>query len=150
MDKHLALPLLLALVVGYISWLVFSSLRSLLTARLQAAAQARLIDRIGSAEALTQFVESAPGMAFLQSLNVDANRPHAVLQSVLTSVRFGILLLFAGGTLLGLHWTSVLPASDFLVVGMLAAVVGLGCLVSAAATYVLAGRFKMLPSRAAE
>ena len=147
MDKHFALPLLIAVLLGYISWLIFSSLRGFLMARLQSAAQARLIEKIGAAESLREFVESAPGMAFLRSLSVDANRPHVVFQGLLNSVRLGILLLSTGGTFLGLHWASVLPTSDFLVVGMLSALVGVGCLVSAAATYVLATRYGMLPPK---
>ncbi len=45
-------PIVLCLLVAWIAWITFSTIRRYLVAKLQASLQAKLLDRIDSIEAL--------------------------------------------------------------------------------------------------
>jgi len=54
-------PIVLCLLVAWIAWITFSTIRRYLVAKLQASLQAKLLDRIDSSQALLAYVATDPG-----------------------------------------------------------------------------------------
>ena len=51
-------PLFVCLLIGFIAWLIFTSIRRVVMARLQATLQAKLLERINSPETLLTYVST--------------------------------------------------------------------------------------------
>ena len=68
-QKQLALIAVFA-VGAWVAWLIFSAVRQYMTARMQAAAQDKLLLRLSSPESLQVFLASEAGVRFLRSIGV--------------------------------------------------------------------------------
>ena len=71
---HDLAPLIAILLIGFIAWLVFTSIRRILMARLQATLQAKLLDRINSPETLLTYVSTDAGREFVEALRLERER----------------------------------------------------------------------------
>ena len=57
---NILIPLFISTLIGFIAWIVFTSIRRILMARLQATLQAKLLERINSPETLLTYVSTTP------------------------------------------------------------------------------------------
>ena len=143
---HDLAPLIAILLIGFIAWLAFTSIRRFLMARLQATLQAKLLERINSPETLLTYVSTDAGREFVEALRLEREREPrtAPFRSILIGVQLSIVLIVFGGALLLLHATHTLPDDVAVVMGTLPIALGLGLGIAAAATYVLSRNFGLV------
>ena len=139
-------PLFVCLLIAWLAWIIFTSIRRFLMARLQATLQAKLLERINSPETLLTYVSTDAGREFVEALRLERERePRAApFRSILIGVQASIVLIVFGGALLLLHATRTLPDDVAVVMGTLAVALGLGFGIAAAATYALSRSFGLV------
>jgi hypothetical protein len=115
-------------------------------ARLQATLQAKLLDRLNSAETLLTYVSTDSGRDFVEALRMERETRVAPYRSILTGVQLSIVLVIFGGALLLLHTNHVILDDGAIVMGTLAIALGVGLGIAAAATYFLSRSFGLLNS----
>jgi hypothetical protein len=140
------IPLFVSVLLGFVAWLIFTSIRRFLMARLQATLQAKLLDRIDSAETLLTYVSTDAGREFIEALRLEREREPRTTpyRSILIGVQLSIVLIVFGAALLLLHGTRVIPDQAAIVMGTLPIALGLGLGIAAAATYFLSRSFGLL------
>jgi hypothetical protein len=145
-EMHELGPLFACLLIGFIAWLVFTSIRRFLMARLQATLQAKLLERINSPETLLTYVSTDAGREFVEALRLEREREPrtAPFRSILIGVQLSIVLIVFGGALLLLHATHTLPDDVAMVMGTLPIALGIGLGIAAAATYALSRSFGLV------
>ncbi len=138
-------PIVLCLLVGFIAWITFSTIRRYLVAKLQASLQAKLLDRIDSSEALLAYVATDPGRKLVDALRLDQeDRAAAPFRSILLGIQACIVLTVLGGAFLLLHAIKILPDDNAVVMGALPMALGIGFGIAAGATYVISRNLGLL------
>lgn len=117
--------------------------------KIQADVHTKLMDRFSTNEELLTYVQTPSGRRFLESgpspLQETFPAMSAPFSRILWSVQLGAILLVSGLGMLFLSARAVLEAREFFyIAGCLAAAVGTGFVVSAAAAYVLSRRLGLL------
>jgi hypothetical protein len=120
-------------------------------AKVQADAHTKLLDRFTANDELVAYVQSAAGSQFLQSapiaLDPGSRRLSAPYSRILWSVQAGLVITMGGA---GLQWVSRRLADEssqpIYALGVLAMMIGLGFLLSAAAAYFLSQRLGLFTS----
>lgn len=110
----------------------------------------RLIDKFGSSQELGAYMETDAGRKFLEAapiaVNVDAaKRMPQVVGRVLTGVQAGIVMVLLGTGCMLLRHVSVDTETPMLVIGTLVLMPGIGFIISAGATWLLAARLGLMP-----
>jgi hypothetical protein len=125
-------------LVGWIVWVLFSSIRRYKIARFQSEVQSRLLQRLDSSQSLLAYVETPAGKQFVEGLGTERITPY---ERILSSTQAGIIITFFGVALLVLK--AKVPFSDeaFTIFGTLAIALGLGFGVAAAASYFMSRSF---------
>jgi protein-S-isoprenylcysteine O-methyltransferase Ste14 len=105
--------------------------------------QTRLLERVGSAREFGEFLSTEPGHRFLDALTPDSARPHA---RMLAAVRAGIVLIVvAVGVFAGLENAAFRRDRDLVWdLVIVAAATGVGLLLAALVSYVIARRLGVL------
>ncbi len=122
--------------------------------KLQSDVHGRLIDKFGTNQDLLVYMDTEAGKRFLEASPIPVNFepeqrvPNAVAR-VLTPLQIGIVL-----TLLGMGFHLMRSASPdlnipMLVLGTLTLMPGIGFIISAGLTWILAGRLGLMPGNAA-
>jgi len=110
----------------------------------------KILDRFGSNEELLAYIDSPAGRRFLEATPIAPNaavagRVAAPYGRILLSVQIGVLLL---GLALGLMWVSSRAIEEvrevFMGLSIVGLTLGLGCVVSAGASYVLSRKLGLL------
>ena len=141
-------------IVGSLIWLIRTLLENRRWSRafkLQTEVHGRLIERFGTSQELLTYMETDAGSRFLKAAPIPVGpepnqaMPNAVAR-ILTSLQVGAILSLVGiGFYLMRHndpeFTSL---CELLAVFTL--MPGIGCILSAAATWVLAGRLGLMPA----
>ncbi len=138
------IPVFAFMLVAFVAWLIFSSIRRFLMARLQATLQAKFLDRINSPETLLTYVSTDAGRAFVESLQMEREPGAAPFRSILVGVQLSIVLIVFGAALLLLHATHILQEDAAVVMGTLPIALGVGLGIAAAATFILSRNFGLL------
>ena len=131
----------LFIMIGFIIWVVVNGWQRRLRLKLTTEFNSKLLDRIGSVRDFNEFLQTEGGAAFMDNLTVEhsATRPQ---DSILRAVQIGIVLtvLGIGLVLLGWHFSGrhAGETEGLTVIGVIAASLGLGFLISAGASYRLA------------
>ena len=142
-SEMIVLPAFFLLIAFCISVLVNAWQRRL-RIRLMSEVNNKLLDRIGSVKDFNDFLGTEGGTRFLDSLTVEreTSRPQ---DSIFRAIQFGIVLLTLGLGFLALGWYFAArygaTGDDFevlTVIGVIAGSLGLGFLISAAASFRLA------------
>jgi hypothetical protein len=122
--------------------------------RAQAELHARLVDRFSSSEELLGYLQSPAGQALVQPPAMPASAPRGIdapLNRIFWSVQIGVVVAAAGGGLLLVSrhpmMISVHPA--FFAMGVLAASLGVGFLISSAISFILSQRLGLLHTSSA-
>jgi hypothetical protein len=118
--------------------------------QLQSEVHGRLIDKFSTNQELAAYMETEAGKRFLEGAPVQIGMetgqrmPNAVAR-VLTPLQIGIVLALLGAGLLALRHAGPDTYEPMLVMGMIVLMPGVGFILSAGVTWVLARRLGMLP-----
>jgi hypothetical protein len=123
-------------------WLMFSTLRRLKIARLQAEVQSKMLEKVGSGQELLAYAQTDAGKQLLESLRVESSaspygRIIGALQTAIVMICVGLALLFLRGHISGTE-------EGFLLFGTLITVLGVGFGLSAAVSYYLSKSFGLI------
>ena len=121
-------------------YLAFSAWRS----RQQNTLRRALLDKFGSAQDLSEFLQSAGGQRFMADL-AGVSSP---LGTVLASVQKGIIVLLLGGGIIVA--SAAISSQELIAIGVIFGAVGVGFLVSAAVTYTISKRWGLFRKPSAE
>jgi hypothetical protein len=118
--------------------------------RLQSEVHGRLIDKFSSNQELALYMETEAGRKFLEAAPIPVAfepRQHVpnALARVLTPLQIGIVLVLLGIGLLFLRHASLEMERPMLVLGIVTLMPGLGFIISAGITWILAGRLGLMP-----
>lgn len=122
--------------------------------KLQVEAHSKLIERFSTNQELLVYMQTEAGKKFLEAgpVPVDLGRsprvPSAVAR-ILTPLQVGVVMTLLGSGLLMLRNSVYGARSGFLVAGMVVLMPGLGFIISAGLTWLLAGRLGLIPEAAA-
>ena len=118
--------------------------------KLQTEVHGKLIDRFGTSQELIQYMESESGRKFLEAAPIsatfeDGQKMPNVVSRVLTQLLIGLVLVPLGSGLLTVRHSFTHGLQSVLLLGGIVTLMpGLGFVVSAVATWVLAGRLGMM------
>jgi hypothetical protein len=142
-----------ACFLGAIVWLIRQFLENRRWSRifkLQSEVHGRLIDKFSSSQELAQYMETEAGKRFLEAAPISAGIepeqrvPNAVAR-VLTPLQIGIVLVLLGIGLLLLRHAATDTQVPMLILGTVALMPGIGFIISAGVTWVLAARLGLMP-----
>jgi hypothetical protein len=133
-------PVLVVLSVfgslSFLTWVIVDALRRKAQLRVMSEFHNKLLDRINNGKELAEFMDSPGGTKFVESISTERAHP---AQRVLRAVQIGIVLSAAGIGCRVVGWQSTIVAREaaegFVVLGILLLSVGIGYLVSAAASF---------------
>jgi hypothetical protein len=118
--------------------------------KLQSEVHGRLIDKFSSSQEIAAYMQTEAGKRFLEAapipLNVDTGRrvPNAVAR-VLTPIQIGVVLILLGAGFYSLRGAGPDYDIPMRVLGVLSLMPGIGFIISAAITWVLASRLGLMP-----
>lgn len=124
--------------------------------KLQTEVHGKLIERFGSNQELLTYMSTEAGKRFLEAAPIPVNfdqsiEPHqripGAVNRVLIPLQIGIVLTLLGIGFLSLRHASVEMDVPMLVLGTVLAMPGLGFMISAGVTWLLAGRLGMMPAK---
>ena len=142
-----------ACFLGALIWLIRQFLENRRWSRifkLQSEVHGKLIDKFSSSQELAVYMETEAGKRFLEAAPIpvgfepEQRVPNAVAR-VLTPLQIGIVLTLLGLGCYLLRHVSTDMKTPMLVFGTLALMPGLGFIISAGITWVLAGRLGLMP-----
>ena len=134
---------------AYIAYLIVEAMRARQRMRLTSEFQAKLLDRVGSAQELGAFLNSEGGARLLATMSPSRleGGPH---QRILRALQTGVVLLALGVALFVYIGVRALPIAGEDVVAMIATVscaLGVGLLMAAGASYRVSTRMGLLNTR---
>jgi hypothetical protein len=144
MAENVLVPFIVFFTIGWVAWVVLSSIRRYQVAKLQSAVQMKLLEKIDSPQSVLAYAETEGGRGFLNSLAVEQAERSTPYKSILSGVRAGIMLIALGAALLSLHSYAGDGALTDLFIGTLAIALGIGFELAALATYFLSQSFGLL------
>jgi hypothetical protein len=116
----------------------------------QSEVHSRLIDKFSSNQELSGYMETEAGKRFLEAapipvgLDSDQRMPNAIAR-VLTPLQIGVVLVLLGVGFFLLRNVRIEMHDPMLVLGTVALMPGVGFIISAGITWILAGRLGMIP-----
>ncbi len=119
--------------------------------KLQTEVHNKLIDKFGASQELLTYMETDAGRRFLEAAPLPVNfeqeeRMPGMVARVLTPLQIGIVLTLLGLGLILLRHVRVDMNVPMLVMGTVVLMPGLGFILSAGVTWVLAGRLGLMPA----
>jgi hypothetical protein len=120
--------------------------------KLQSDVHGKLIDKFGSNQELAAYMQTEAGRRFLEAapipvtLGTEQRVPNAVAR-VLTPIQIGVVLVLLGIGLLFLRHAATDMELPMLVLGTVILMPGIGFIISAGITWVLAARLGMMPQK---
>ena len=151
--QPIALLLAFASFLGALTWFIRQFLENRRwnrIFRLQSDVHGRLIDKFGSNQELAGYMETEAGKRFLEAAPIpvafeqEQRMPNAIAR-VLTPLQIGVVLVLLGVGLFLLRNVRTEMHVPMLVFGTIALMPGVGFIISAAITWVLAGRLGLIP-----
>ena len=142
-----------SIFLGALIWLIHAFLENRRWGRvfkLQSEVHGKLIDKFGSSQELAAYMDTEAGKRFLEAAPIavgfepEQRIPNAIAR-VLTPLQIGIVLLLLGVGCFFLRAASTDLNIPMLVFGTLALMPGIGFIISAGVTWVLAGRLGLMP-----
>lgn len=119
------------------------------TFKLQSEVHARLIDKFSSSQELAAYMQTEAGKRFLEAapipINIESPRIPNAVSRVLTPVQIGVVLILLGAGFLILRHAGPDYETPMLVLGVLILMPGIGFILSAGITWVLATRLGLMP-----
>ena len=139
--------------IGALAWLIklmLANRRWNRVFRLQTEVHGKLIDRFGSSQEILSYMQTEAGKRFLEAapISVEVHQEErwpAILQRVLMPLTAGIVLTLLGTGLLFLRHAVPGGEAPLLLFGVVALMPGLGCMIAAGITWLLAQRLGLMP-----
>jgi hypothetical protein len=123
-------------LIGFVVWTAATTWQRRQRVKLLTEFQTRLLDRLGSLEDFTTFLQSRAGAQLMESFSAEPPQPGGASDRILRAMQTGIVLLSLGaGALLVGRYAAADVREVLTVVGALALSLGLGFLLSSAASY---------------
>jgi hypothetical protein len=149
----IAAMLAFACFLGALVWLIRQFLENRRWSRifkLQSEVHGRLIDKFSSTQELASYMGTEAGRRFLEAAPIPVGfepeqRVPNVVARVLTPLQIGIVLVLLGAGFLLLRNIHPDAHEAMLILGTIALMPGLGFIISAGITWVLAGRLGLMP-----
>jgi len=114
--------------------------------KLQSEVHGRLIEKFNSPQEIAAYMETEAGKRFLEAAPIPVSfEPEQRMPNAVARVLIGIVLVLLGAGLLFLRGASPDMNIPMLVVGTVVLMPGIGFIISAGITWVLAGRLGLLP-----
>jgi hypothetical protein len=118
--------------------------------KLQSEVHGRLIDKFSTSQELAAYMETEAGRRFLEAapipLHSEPGRPvGGALARILTPIQIGVVLVLLGVGFLLLRHAGPDYETPMLVLGVLILMPGVGFILSAGITWILAGRLGLMP-----
>jgi hypothetical protein len=146
-ELWILIPLSAIASVAWVIYVVVDGFRRRQQLRLTTDFHGKLLDRIGSAQEFGEFLNTSGGAKFLASLTTEREGGGATGR-ILRAAQSGLVLLSLGVGLFMIGWWNPLLPLDgqasLNVFGGIAASVGAGLLLSAAASYALSKRMGLI------
>jgi hypothetical protein len=145
-----------ACFLGTLAWLIRQFLENRRWSRVfkqQSDVHTRLIEKFGTTQELASYMETEAGKRFLEAapipmaLEQDQRMPNAVAR-VLNPLQIGVVLVLLGVGFFLLRNVNMEMRIPMLVLGTIALMPGIGFILSAGITWVLAGRLGLIPDSA--
>ncbi len=142
-----------AFFLGTLAWLIRQFLENRRWSRifkLQSDVHGRLIEKFGSTQELASYMETEAGRRFLEAAPIpigfeqDQRMPNAVAR-VLNPMQIGVVLVLLGVGFFLLRNLNPNMHIPMLMLGTVALMPGIGFILSAGVTWVLAGRLGLIP-----
>ena len=120
--------------------------------KLQSEVHGRIIDKFASTQELSGYMETEAGKRFLEAAPIplhsapDQRMPNAVAR-VLTPLQIGVVMVLLGVGFLMLRHISIGHEASMRVLGVLVLMPGIGFILSAGITWMLAGHLGLMPAR---
>jgi peptidoglycan/LPS O-acetylase OafA/YrhL len=124
--------------VGFLIWGIYL-VNAALRRRQQMQMQKHLLEKFASAHDFAEFMQSPAGQKYVLSFSDQATKPQ---NTILSSVRLGIVLLFVGPAFCAIPNSSPDLQHILWGLGMVITLLGAGFLVSAGVSYVIAKKIK--------
>jgi hypothetical protein len=148
--------IILVTLLGTLLWLIRILLENRRWGRIfkmQTEVHGRLIEKLGNNEELISYMNTEAGRRFLEAapIPVDFERDQrvpAALSRVLAPLQIGIVLTLLGAGLLALRNNIPEVSSALLVFGIVILMPGVGFIISAGITWLLAARLGLMPHNA--
>lgn len=148
--EELAPALIMLFILAFVALMVFHKHHGRIERRrLQLEAQTRLLDRIGTGEALTAFLATEDGKALLKGYDT-FEEPETIIHRRHDGIRMSVIGLLTGGVIcLGIgagffYAAQVAVDHDLFIPAGIVAGVGVGCIVAAIIHYILGKAWGML------
>jgi hypothetical protein len=146
--------LVLLTVLGSLIWLIRILLENRRWGRIfvmQTSVHGKLIDRFGNNEELLSYMNTEAGRRFLEAAPIPIGfepdrRVPAALSRVLIPLQIGVVLTLLGTGLLVLRHSLPDIAASLLVFGIVVLMPGIGFIISAGITWLLAARLGLMPT----
>jgi len=132
--------------IGWVVWVVFTTLRRYLIAKTKARLQEKILERITSSDALATLSANDSGRHFLESITVEDSQPPSPIARILFGIQAGLVLLCFGIAILTLHRHIYDPVGGFIIVGTGGIGLGLGFLFASAASIFVSRKLGLIPS----
>jgi hypothetical protein len=136
----------IGLTFGWIVWVVFTSLRRYLIAKMKVRLQEKILDRINSSDAVSALAANDSGRHFLESITVEESQPPSPFARILFGIQAGIALFFFGAAMLFLHHHVNDNGNGFIIIGTGAIGLGLGFLTASAASIFVSRKLGLISS----
>jgi hypothetical protein len=132
--------------IGWVVWILFTSLRRYLIAKMKVRLQEKILDRISSSDALSALAANDSGRHFLESVTVEESQPPSPFARILFGIQAGIALFFFGAAMLFLHHHVNDNGNGFMIIGTGGIGLGLGFLAASAASIFVSRKLGLIPS----
>lgn len=134
-------------ILGFVAFLIWNREHSKRERRRQKLEEReRLFDRIGSGDALTQFLQSEQGAKLLDQINQPESwngRRGGLRMSVIGLLTAGVITMTLGGSF---FYLAPMIEPDLIVPGAIIGSVGVGCIIAALIHFILGRAWGMLKS----
>jgi hypothetical protein len=137
------LPLVVVISLAWIIITVFATLRHRAHLQTQTDFHNKMLDKFGSAEEFTAYLQSEAGQRFFENL---ASEPSTPLSKILGSIQKGVVLFLLGSGLaiLGRSFNPENGGNVMFVIGIISLMIGSGFLVSSVISYRLAKAWDLI------
>jgi hypothetical protein len=136
----------LAGLVGWVVWVISTNIRRRQATEKVAALHAKVLERCSDSNELLRYLESDQGRRFLESAAEDSAHPASrILGAIQAGLVIGGAGIFGVGIAYTLHSTDA--RDSMLALSFIALGIGVGFLISAAASYVLSKSWGLLTPR---
>jgi hypothetical protein len=134
-------------MIGYICWLWANAAQRRQRMRLLTEFNGKLLDRLGSVNDFSQFLQTDAGARFMRDLASEPVAASGPQERILRAAQVGAVLICLGVGLLALGLFNAIPGhgdEGLTTIGVIALSVGVGFVISATVSYRLAGVLGLL------